>query len=105
VVARAEHDADTGRLVAALRAQGWQVTGTAADGLRVTGGPPGSAAGPAAVDPAAVDPAAVNRAAAAAGITLRGLLVAQESLEDVFLAMTGEDDRDVSAARAAAAGK
>jgi ABC-2 type transport system ATP-binding protein len=69
------------------------VAGGAGDGLRVTTGD------------GAADPAAVNRAAAAAGITLRALTVAQESLEEIFLAMTGEDDRDVSAARAAAAGK
>jgi ABC-2 type transport system ATP-binding protein len=90
---RAEHDADTDRLAAALRGHGWQVAGGAGDGLRVTTGD------------GAADPAAVNRAAAAAGITLRALTVAQESLEEIFLAMTGEDDRDVSAARAAAAGK
>lgn len=37
------------------------------------------------------DSAAVNRAAAAAGITLRLLQPARESLEDVFLRMTGPD--------------
>ena len=83
---RPEHPADTGRLGEVLAGAGWEVA--AADGgLRVRAGDG--------------DAARVNRAAAAAGITLRGLTVAQDSLEEVFLAMTGPDDAELSVARAA----
>lgn len=68
-----EHDADTDRLAAALASAGWQVS-TVRDGLRVV---------------AAADRAAeLNRAAAAAGITLRQIVVVQDSLEELFLEMT-----------------
>ena len=68
-----EHDADSERLAAALLAAGWQV-GTHRGTIRVV---------------AAADRAAeLNRAAAAAGITLRGIVVVQDSLEELFLEMT-----------------
>ncbi|MEG3636797.1 ABC transporter ATP-binding protein [Micromonospora palythoicola] len=88
---RAEHDADTDRLVQAIRAHGWQVTGSTAGAVRVSAG--------------AQDAAPINRAAHAAGITLRELSVAQDSLEDVFLAMTGDTEQQLMAARATAAGR
>jgi secreted protein with Ig-like and vWFA domain len=47
--------------------------------------------------------AAINRAAAGIGITLASLTFAQDSLEDIFLAMTGETDGELAAHRAAAA--
>lgn len=68
-----EHEADTGRLEAALAAGGWQVSAVD-DGLRVVAG----------VDRAAE----LNRAAAGVGITLRRIVVAQDSLEELFLEMT-----------------
>ena len=70
-----EHDADVERLAKHLAADGWQVSAVAG-GLRVV---------------AAADRAAeLNRAAAGAGITLRQLVVAQDSLEELFLEMTAE---------------
>ena len=42
----------------------------------------------------------LNRAATAAGITLSELVVVQESLEDIFLTMTGRTDGELAAARA-----
>ncbi|GAB7045108.1 ABC transporter ATP-binding protein [Catenuloplanes indicus] len=83
---RAEHDADTERLATALRTQGWEVFTSTAGGVRVSAG--------------AHDAAPINRAAHAAGITLRSLNVVQDSLEDVFLAMTGDTDQQLMAARA-----
>lgn len=69
-----EHDADTERLAAVLAAAGWQVDPVRGT-IRVV---------------AAADRAAeLNRAAAAAGITLRGIVVVQDSLEELFLEMTG----------------
>jgi hypothetical protein len=44
----------------------------------------------------------LNRAAAAAGFTLAHLVVGQDSLEDIFLAMTGTSDGELAAGRAAA---
>jgi ABC-2 type transport system ATP-binding protein len=72
---RPERDSDAQRLLATLKDSGWPATEK--DGVvRVAGG---------------ADRAAdLNRAAAAAGITLRMLVVAQDSLEEIFLAMTGE---------------
>ncbi len=78
---------DTGRLVKVLADRGW----TAAPhglGLRVTAH--AGSAGP------------INRAAADAGITLSGVAVFHESLESVFLDLTGRDDGELSTARAAA---
>ena len=72
---RPEHDSDVERLLAALREAGWPATEI--DGvIRVGAG--------------AERAAELNRAAAAAGITLRMLVVAQDSLEEIFLAMTGD---------------
>ncbi len=45
--------------------------------------------------------AAVNRTAAAEGLTLASLIPRRESLEDVFLRMTGDTDGELSTARAA----
>jgi ABC-2 type transport system ATP-binding protein len=42
----------------------------------------------------------LNRAAMAAGVTLSGLVVVQDSLEDIFLAMTGRTDGELARARA-----
>jgi ABC-2 type transport system ATP-binding protein len=70
-----EHEADVERLATHLAAGGWQVSAVAG-GLRVV---------------AAADRAAeLNRAAAGAGITLRQLVVAQDSLEELFLEMTAK---------------
>jgi ABC-2 type transport system ATP-binding protein len=69
----AEHDVDTDTLAAALSTAGWEVQRTASI-LRIVAEPARAAD--------------VNRAATTAGITLRSLVVVQESLEDIFLAMT-----------------
>jgi ABC-2 type transport system ATP-binding protein len=86
----AEHDYDTERLHAALADAGW-VVGRVDSGLRV------------ATD--ATRAADLNRAAAAAGVTLSRLVVVQDSLEDIFLAMTGPSERQLAAGRAAAYGE
>jgi ABC-2 type transport system ATP-binding protein len=80
-----EHPADIGRLEAALVAGGWSVT-PVDDVLRVAAG------GARAAD--------LNRAATAAGITLRALVVAQDSLEEIFLEMTGRMDGELANDRA-----
>ena len=68
-----EHEADVERLANHLAAGGWLVSAVA-DGLRIV---------------ATADQAAeVNRVAAATGITLRRIVVAQDSLEELFLEMT-----------------
>jgi ABC-2 type transport system ATP-binding protein len=85
---RAEHEHDTDRLRAALAEAGWVVSSADAV-LRV-----------ATEATAAAD---LNRAAAAAGVTLSSLVVVQDNLEDIFLAMTGPSDGDL--ARAAAYGE
>jgi ABC-2 type transport system ATP-binding protein len=86
----AEHPADTERLRAALVTAGWSVV-TVDDGLRVIAG----------VSRAAE----LNRAATAAGVTLRRLVVAQDSLEEIFLEMTGREDGELANGRAAVNGK
>ncbi len=86
----AEYDGDTDRLRAALTDAGWTVTAVETV-LRVAAG--ASAA------------ADINRAAAAAGVTLSRLVVVQDSLEDIFLAMTGPSDGELAAGRAAAHGE
>jgi ABC-2 type transport system ATP-binding protein len=68
-----EHEADADSLAAHLAAAGWQVRAVD-QGLRVI-----ASAGRA---------AELNRAAADAGITLRQIVVAQDSLEELFLTMT-----------------
>jgi ABC-2 type transport system ATP-binding protein len=80
-----ERPEDADRLADALRAAGWQVE-SIEGGLRATGA--GRAAD-------------VNRAATAAGITLARLQEAQDSLEDLFLEMTGRTDGELAAGRAA----
>jgi hypothetical protein len=93
----AEDPRDTGRLHEALARAGWAVTGlTGGDGGAAgAGGTPGTAtlrvAGP-------VDRAGdVNRVAAAAGVTLAALVPARETLEEVFLRMTGDVDGELRA--------
>jgi len=86
---RAEHPGDTERLLEALTVAGWVVT--AGDGaLRVATGA-GSAAD-------------LNRAAAV-GVTLSRLVVVQDSLEDIFLAMTGRSEGELATGRAATLGE
>jgi len=86
----AEHPADMAHLEAALVADGWSVTAVD-DVLRV-----------AAVASRAAD---LNRAAMAAGVTLSRLIVAQDNLEEIFLAMTGRVDGELASDRAATEGK
>jgi len=85
-----EHPADMGRLEAALVTGGWSVA-PIDDVLRVAAG------GARAAD--------LNRAATAAGITLSALVVAQDSLEQIFLEMTGRDDGALASGRVATSGK
>jgi ABC-2 type transport system ATP-binding protein len=85
-----EHVADTERLATALAGSGWQLT-PVEEGIRVV---------------AEADRAAeLNRAAASAGVTLRRLVVAQDSLEELFLEMTGHADGELAAARAVSDGR
>jgi ABC-2 type transport system ATP-binding protein len=79
-----EHEADLDKLSEVLREGGWDVVPVGA-GLRVL----------ASADRAA----ALNRAAAAAGITLARLVFAQDSLEELFLEMTGRVDGELAGAR------
>ena len=84
----AEHPEDTPRLRDALARAGWEVTATDDGGLRVT---------------AAADAAAdVNREAIAAGIILRSLSSGRDSLEAIFLEMTGTTDGELAAASSTA---
>jgi ABC-2 type transport system ATP-binding protein len=86
----AEHAADDEHLRDVLVAAGWSVT-TLEDGLRVA---------------ASADRAAdLNRAAAAVDITLSRLTFAQDSLEEIFLDMTGRVDGELANGRAAVNGK
>jgi ABC-2 type transport system ATP-binding protein len=80
-----EHPDETGMLAAALVATGWQLA-DGVDGIRVV---------------ADADRAAeLNRAATVAGVTLSRLVVAQDSLEDLFLEMTGRADGELAPGRA-----
>ena len=81
----AEHEYDDVALAEALRRAGWSVSQTD-DGLRV------SAERSSAAD--------LNRAAAEAGVTLSRLEVVQDSLEEIFLEMTGQTDGELARARA-----
>ncbi len=82
-----EHDRDTEALSGVLEAAGWPVHH--GDGLlRVAG---------AGQD----DAAELNRTAARAGVTLRSLTARRQSLEDVFLELTGSDDGELAADRSA----
>ncbi len=86
----AERPGEHGPLRDVLTAGGWSVSAIG-DGLRVAAG---------------ADRAAdLNRAAAAAGVTLSRLVVAQDNLEEIFLAMTGRVDGELANGRAAADGK
>ena len=73
----AEFDRDSAHLAAALSAEGWQCRDEGPD-VRVTAD--------------AGDAAEINRVAARAGITLRRLNVEQQSLEQVFLALTASPE-------------
>lgn len=87
-----EHVEDTDRLRDVLGAAGWDVH----PGLGV-----GHAPGLKVV--AATDEAArVNRDAQAAGITLASLTASRDSLESIFLEMTGRTDGELAAARSTA---
>lgn len=81
-----ERVADADRLRVALATAGWPVE-PIDDGLRVTA--------------EATRAADLNRAASAAGITLRRLVVAKDSLEQIFLDMTGHEGGELATARAA----
>jgi ABC-2 type transport system ATP-binding protein len=89
VLAAPEHPAQLQPLGAALEGAGWTATPAGGDVLRV------EVASSAAPD--------VNRVAAAAGITLRVLTPRVETLEDVFLHLTGTTDGELAASRAAQA--
>jgi len=78
---RPEHSAELDALAGVLRAAGWTVVDID-EGLRI--------------DAAAGAAADVNRCAAQHGITLSSLVPAQESLEDIFLTMTGADTMEVA---------
>lgn len=83
-----EHEGDLEPLHRSLVSAGWEVA--VQDGqARVT---------------ADADAAAeINRRAAASGVTLKRLTVSTESLEAIFLTMTGSTDGELAAARSAAA--
>ena len=83
---RPEHLADLEPLHAALAAAGWDCE-RMGDVVRVHAQP--------------TQAGAVNRAATEAGFTLAHLVVSQDRLEDVFLAMTGHTDGELAAGRAA----
>lgn len=85
VIAVPDHATDLDRVADALRSRGWAVT-REAPGLRIAAPPE--------------DAGAINRAAIEAGVVLRELTPRQESLEEVFLAMTGTTDGELSALRA-----
>jgi ABC-2 type transport system ATP-binding protein len=85
-----ERDADRSALAKALKAAGWKVDVTA-DGLRVHAAKNRSAE--------------LNRFASEAKITLVRIAVAQESLEDLFLEMTGRTDGELAESRAAVKGR
>ena len=86
---RPEFPADADRLRQALTTAGWDVGDGTAGKLTVVAGGSGAAQ--------------INRDVTAAGLTLAGLSVSRDSLEEIFLEMTGRDDGELSAARAAAA--
>ena len=86
----AEHAADMGRLEAELARAGWSVS-VKDHVLRVAAGAP--------------EAADLNRAATAAGVTLSRLVVAQDSLEEIFLEMTGRVDGELANGRAAINGR
>jgi ABC-2 type transport system ATP-binding protein len=84
---RPEHEYDRPKLIALLHGAGYEVSDLGSD-VRIIGEP--SAA------------ASANRMAASAGITLASIVVVQETLESVFLKMTGESDAALAQDRALA---
>ena len=75
VTVSAEFDSDAGQLAAILAGAGWTVSGGAdTRDIQVRAQPDQAAS--------------INRTAALAGITLRRLVIEQDNLEDIFLAMT-----------------
>jgi hypothetical protein len=85
---QAEFDSDLERLHQVLVDAGWAVTTDSAGQLRVLA--PLSAA------------AQVNRDAGSGGVTLRAIHASQDDLERIFLEMTGTNDGELAASRAAA---
>jgi ABC-2 type transport system ATP-binding protein len=83
-----EHAEDIGRLREVLVRSGWDGIITSDGRLRLEA-------------PAEAAPD-INRAAAAAGVTLRSLSASRDSLEAIFLEMTGISDGELAAARSAA---
>ena len=91
---RPEFAADHDRLGQALTGAGWSVVppdGDAKPTNVLTIAAPGEQA------------AQINRDALAAGVTLAELTVSRDSLEAIFLEMTGSDDGELAGARAASA--
>ncbi len=84
---RPEHAYDRLNLISLLQGAGYEVMDLGSD-VRIIG-EPGAAA-------------AANRMAASAGITLASIVVVQETLESVFLKMTGESDAALAQDRALA---
>jgi len=98
-----ENPDDSARLRDVLTAAGWVVSSGAVSSGAVSSGVVADDGPGLRVDGPADQAPAVNRTAMAAGITL-GLLVArQETLEDVFLRLTGSADGDLARQRAAQA--
>ena len=82
---RPEHDNELPALARALTGQGWDVE-VVGDQVLVEAGTD--------------DAAPLNRQSARAGFTLRSLVVRQDTLEEVFLGLTGRDDGELALARA-----
>jgi hypothetical protein len=84
---RPEHDYDRPKLLSLLQGASYSASDLGSD-IRLIG-EPGVAA-------------AANRMAASAGITLTSIVVVHETLESVFLKMTGESDSALAQDRALA---
>lgn len=82
-----ENDEDVARLIGVLNAAGWPAERP-------------DPAGAVWIEGSAAESARVNRAAAEAGITLKMLVTREQSLEEIFLAMTGVDDGELAGDRA-----
>lgn len=87
-----EHRADFPRLAEVLSGAGWEISASTA----TTRTPP-----PLRITARVEEAAAVNRTAAEHGLTLGSLIPRQETLEDVFLRMTGDTDGELASGRAA----
>lgn len=87
---RPEFDHDTDRLTDALGQAGWTVHRDVGGQLRVRAG--------------ANQSAQINRDASAAGFTLQSLTVSRDSLESIFLGLTGSPDPAMSSAQSSADG-